>query len=291
MRTDLVFLTGDHPSFAGSRFLRARQLSRIARRGLEPLGVQASVSVSPDAVSNAVVVLNKSFLAVSAADQLSDLRARSNAVLADFVDMQPSPDLCQAVDGFLASSYRQERFLKTTYPDKPTFRVLHHADIRIRADCAAATTSGVGYFGQPYNGLHLERLAAESLCDFVYAGTVDHTGWMDRLADYAFHYAVRASQPFDGFKPFTKGAVAARCGAVILASSDEEEAVLQLGEEYPFLLASTAFEDVRDAVIRIRDSHGGPEWQAAQAAMLKVRQRSSPKRIARALGEAFAAFR
>ncbi|HEY5411553.1 MAG TPA: hypothetical protein VIJ94_12585, partial [Caulobacteraceae bacterium] len=137
MKTDLVFLTDDHPSFLGSKFLRARQLSAIARKFLDGQGVTARTSSKPRTACGAVVVLNKSFLALASPEQVLALKARANAVLADFVDHPADPDLCRVVDGFLASSYAQERSLKEAFPDKPTFRVLHHADLRIPRDCAS----------------------------------------------------------------------------------------------------------------------------------------------------------
>ena len=290
VKTELVFLTGDHRSFRGSRFLRARQLCRITQKRLDGLGVQVRTSSEPDEVSGAVVILNKSFLAVASAEQLSSLRARGNAVLADFIDHPVNPDLAQMVDGFLASSYTQERFLQAAFAKQPTFRVLHHADLRIEADCARGAQSRIGYFGQAYNGLHIEQLAADGLCDNVHAGRVEAAEWMARLPDYAIHYTVRAPQPFDGFKPFTKGAVAARCGALVLAQRDEES-LLNLGADYPFLLSSTAYDDVRAAILRIRDSQDSPEWQAAHEAMRNLRVQCAPGRIARSVGRAFAAFR
>jgi hypothetical protein len=237
-----------------------------------------------------VVVLNKSFLAVASPTQVVALKARGNAVLADFVDGPVDPELCQVVDGFLASSYTQERFLHAGFPDKPTFRVLHHADLRIPRDCVDSAAARVGYFGKAYNGLHLDRLSTDGLCDPFEAGQFDAPDWMSRLPEYAVHYAVRVRHDFDGFKPFTKGAVAAKCGAVVLAERDEETE-LNLGADYPFLLSSTDYEDVREAIIQMKASQGGPEWRLARAAMLDLRRRTKPARIAEGLAEAFATFR
>ncbi len=290
VKTDLVFLTGDHPSFLGSKFLRARQLCAIAQKFLDGLGVKARASSKPKTASDAVVVLNKSFLAVASPEQVVALQARGNAVLADFVDRPADGYMCRVVDGFLASSYAQERSLREAFPDKPTFLVLHHADLRIPLGCADNAAARFGYFGKAYNALHLDGLASDGLCDPFDAGQFDAPDWMSRLPDYSAHYAVRARHAFDGFKPFTKGAVAAKCGAVVLAERDEET-VLSLGADYPFLLSSTAYEDVRDAIVQMKEGHGGPEWGAARAAMLDLRQRTKPARIAEGLAEAFTAFR
>ena len=287
MRKNLVFLARRDTSYQGSRFLRAAQLCEIVQALLPDLNVQAATTAED--VSDAVVVLNKSFLAAASPGQVRRLRARGNALLADFVDLRPRASLCRVVDGFLASSYAQERYLGVAYADKPTFRVLHHADPRIEAGCADGAAARVGYFGHLANGRHVKRLVAEGLCDRFFAGQPQDTQWMSRLSDYGVHYAIRAPRLFLGFKPFTKGAVAARCGAVVLVEKDEES-VANLGPDYPFFVLSTAYKDVRAAVVQVRESHGGADWRAAQEAMRKLEQQCSPERIAQGLAEALAAF-
>ena len=287
MRKTLVFLARRDTPYQGSRFLRVAQLCRIVQELLPDLSVLATTTAED--VSDAVVILNKSFLAAAAPQQVRRLRARGNAVLADFVDLRPRASLCRVVDGFLASSYAQERFLRAAHADKPTFRVLHHADPRIEAGCADEAGARVGYFGHVANGRYVKRLAAEGLCDRFFAGQPEDTQWMSRLSDYGVHYAIRARRLFEGFKPFTKGAVAARCGAVVLVGRDEES-VANLGPDYPFFAASTAYRDVRAAIVRMRESHGGSDWRAAQEAMRRLERECSPERIAQGLSEALAAF-
>jgi hypothetical protein len=283
----LVFLASEDTPYKGTKFLRVRQLCEIAQSRLP--GVEVRAATDAQAISGAVVILNKSFLARVSPEQVRRLKARGNAVLADFIDYRPRGSICRAVDGFLASSHGQERCLRAAYPDKPTFRVLHHADPRIAAGCAEGAGPQVGYFGHFANAKHINRLAAEGLCDKFYVDLPEETQWMERLPHYGVHYAVRARKLFEGFKPFTKGVVAARCGAVVLANRDEESEA-SLGEDYPFFVSSTTFKDVRAAIARIRESHGRPEWRAAQAAMNRLAESCSPDRIAEGLGEAVAAF-
>jgi hypothetical protein len=282
-----VFLTRRDTPYQGSRFLRATQLCQIVQAHLPDLDVHTTTAA--DDISDSVVILHKSFLAGATPGQVLRLRARGNVALADFIDFRPRRALCRVVDGFLASSYAQERFLRAAYADKPTFRILHHADPRIEAGCAALAGPSVGYFGNRAHGRHVKRLEAEGLCERFFADRPQDTEWMSRLSDYGIHYAIRAKHLFEGFKPFTKGAVAARCGAVVLASRDEES-VANLGEDYPFLVSSTAYRDVRAAILRMRESYGGPEWQAAQEAMRRLGEQCSPARIAKGLEEAVAAF-
>lgn len=287
MRRTLVFLTRRDTPYQGSRFLRATQLRQIVEEQLPELNVR--VATAAEDVSDSVVILHKSFLAAATPKQVLDLRAGGNIALADFIDFRPRRALCRVVDGFLASSYAQERFLSAAYADKPTFRILHHADPRIEAGCADGAGPSVGYFGNRAHGRHVKRLVAEGLCDRFFADRPQDTEWMSHLRDYGVHYAIRAKHLFEGFKPFTKGAVAARCGAVVLASRDEES-VANLGEDYPFLVSSTAYKDVRAAIVRMRESYGGPDWQAAQAAMRRLESQCSPERIAEGFMRAMAAF-
>jgi hypothetical protein len=280
VRNKLVFLARSATTYHGSRFLRSTQLCEIVQAQLPDLDVQAATD--DHEVSDAVVILNKSFLAAASPRQIQGLRARGNVVLADFVDLRPRRSLCGVVDGFLASSHTQERFLRRAYPDKPTFMIPHHADPRIEAGCAEGAAPRVGYFGHLDNARHIKRLAAEGLCDKFFVRLPEDTHWISRLSDYGVHYAVRRRKLFEGFKPFTKGAVAARCGAVVLADRDEET-IASLGEDYPFFVESTAYEDVCAAIARVRESHGGPDWRAAQDALRRLDQQCSPEAIAQGL--------
>ena len=64
--------------------------------------------------------------------------------------------------------------------------------------------------------------------------------WLDALPDYNAHWIVRRrGKAHDGWKPFLKGFVAARCNAVVITGRDDDDALQYLGDDYPFYVRGT----------------------------------------------------
>jgi hypothetical protein len=58
------------------------------------------------------------------------------------------------------------------------------------------------------------------------------------------------------------------------------DAVLLLGEDYPFLLEDTSEPCIRDGLDRVRASWGGTDWKIAQDRMAEFAKLVSPAAIA-----------
>ena len=91
---------------------------------------------------------------------------------------------------------------------------------------------------------------------------------------------MRRRRPIDGDKPFLKGFLAARCGAVVICGRDDEDALQYLGDDYPFFVPSLDAAALEAAMLGVASAFGGREWRLAQAIMAQVAARSSDAVVA-----------
>ena len=96
----------------------------------------------------------------------------------------------------------------------------------------------------------------------------NENGWREAMARYNVHYAVRrVGLPQERFKPFTKGMLAARVGAVAVVSTLDAEAMRLLGEDYPFAVApGRGLPAMLRFVEEMREGFGDARWQLARRA-------------------------
>ena len=136
-----------------------------------------------------------------------------------------------------------------------------------------------GYFGELANTVRPDSLSR--LVELVGISTArNESGWMQRLPEFNCHWIVRQRRPIDGAKPFLKGFLAARCGAVVVVAREDEDALYYLGDDYPFFVTSLDPADLEADMVRIAAGFGGPEWRLAQAIMEEVRARSTDAVVA-----------
>ena len=110
---------------------------------------------------------------------------------------------------------------------------------------------------------------------------------MHTLSKYRLHYGVRTTSMDSEkiiFKPLTKAANAAACGANIIINRDAHDAVDLLGEDYPYLVDANDDENIVKAFEHARDGVDGRDWVKARSAMNDLATQLSPQSIARQLG-------
>lgn len=109
--------------------------------------------------------------------------------------------------------------------------------------------------------------------------------YFERALEFNCHISIRESRRDWLYKPGTKIATAAGCGAGLITTRDES-ALEMLGEDYPFYCEPT-LAGVLEAVERTRAALGGPQWQAAREVLERLRERTSVERIAQDYLELF----
>ena len=282
MSRKLVFVKGRRLGRLGSAYLRCDQICAILARSGSFTGDDLVITVRPEAIHDSLLIVNKSYLMEHGAGGLDQLRRNGNVVAIDPVDLKLAPGTRIGADLLIASSRMQDAFFREHFADLPTFYVPHHADLRIPPGGEPPARFGMGYFGALYNAPFMEALAATGLCDFHKADDPADTGWMAHLPGYTCHYAARSWQPFDGFKPFTKGITAARCGAIVLVDRNPE-AVAALGTDYPFYIDDPSLAGIRATVERARSGLGSASWEAARGAMGRLAASVSEDAVAAAV--------
>lgn len=277
--------------------LRGRQLSEIvaARLG-EGYDVAFVSDRHLDQVRDRIVILNMGFLAFASLAQLERLKRNNVALITDWQDGIVDREKVALCDAQMAMSLRQALDLNRAYPDVPAFHVTHNVNTGIRPSSPPEDQLRTLYFGATFN-----TVVPESLRDVVDVadGQRRDLQFDDFLPHYNCHWIVRRYVPIEQFwlvrgasplkratmaleqwKPFLKGFVAARCGAVVLVTRDDANALHYLGDDYPFYAQSLAVADLEAAWTTAAAAFGGPEWRHAQAIMRQVAARSSDDQVA-----------
>ncbi|CAN5773841.1 hypothetical protein BH23PSE1_BH23PSE1_12000 [soil metagenome] len=280
-RLPIAFLYAKAHARTATTFLRGEQLSAMvaAHHGAR---YDVSYTHDIDAVRGAVVIVTKSALQTWTPEAIAALRDRNILAIGSWDDIQPMPAHVAALDAHMTLSLRQTHDLNRLYPGIPAHLVTHHVNQRAgaRADAGAlpADRLRTAYFGDLVNTVRPEALAG--MVDLVGINTAKvNDAWLDALPRYNCHWIVRRWQPWNGWKPFLKGFVAARCGAAVVVTRDDVDALHHLGDDYPFYADSLHAPDLEMAMARAVAGFGGAEWRLAQAIMAQVAARSSDAQV------------
>lgn len=287
MISKVVFVTSPANPDAGSKLLRSDQLQSLAASVLAPRGVPTVTADNTD-FSNAILILGKYPLLGADPQTIADSRRRGNLVYADPLDGQVADEVMAAANVLIASSLAQSADFARCFPRQRAAYVGHHVDLRIGSVRSPSDMLRLAYFGEPFNARFAEELSDEIGFHRTDTSRASDVRWISELPRYNAHYALRVRQSSDGFKPFTKGFVAAHCGAVIIVAADDMEARAFLPADYPYITAGTSAHQVHDAIERMRVDFNGPNWQRSLAAIAEIRASCSRDVVARQLFAAVA---
>jgi hypothetical protein len=276
--TKVVFLRDPVANAEITTTLRGAQLSRlVAERCPEYDVVYTDDRAS---VTDSVVILLKQTLQNMSPADIDELRRRNVAVVNCWDDQAPDHERVLAADAQMVLAFGQLVELQRQYPEQPTFLVTHHVNLDFPRGCPPQDRLRVGYFGAPYNTrLPLALTGAVDLVPTAVLAGDDSARWMQRLADYNCHWAIRQRQYWDGWKPFLKGFIAARYGAPVVVGPDDDDARYYLGDDYPFYATGTSDEQLELLVAEMQGGFGGADWELARAIMRQVADRSSNEAV------------
>ena len=275
----LVFLSAAAHAKSASTLLRGHQLSAMVAAAF-PDRYAVSFTEDADAVRDAVVVLTKGAMVTLSPEAIARVAQRNRAAIGAWDDMRPEPEKARIVDAHLTLSHRQTIDFNRMFPETPAFLVTHHVNRLVGAMTPPADRLRPGYFGDLDNTVRPPSLAGQVA--LVGINTLDvrgSEGWIATLPDYNCHWIVRRARPWDGWKPFLKGFVAARCGATVITTADDGDAAYYLGDDYPFYARSLADADLEMALVEAAAAFGGPEWRRAEEIMRGVAARATDARV------------
>lgn len=268
----IVFLTCDATRTWGSAILRAQQMAALSLDLFSVKGFNIVYTTDDKEIRDSLVIVNKGYLEFGHVRQLKRLRRRRNILVADYVDFKIPTDHLEFFHAFLASSHAQAAWLRAHVPHKPVFHVTHIVDTRLPDLSVSSDRLRIGYFGILINACYVDELG-DRIDFFETIG--ENPSWMRHLETHNCHYALRRRLPWNGFKPFIKGFVAAKYGCPIIIAADDGDALAYLGEDYPYFVSDTSLEAVNDLLAEMKQDFGGPRWRSAVEIMAKVRAKST----------------
>jgi hypothetical protein len=268
----LYFVYRAGTSLRGSVLLRVHQLAEAMASSVnnpEEIKVVTEELLHKIKPRDSNIIFSKYTLNESNLAWIANFRKSDNHVLVDIVDGFGSAEIDQVCDGYLCSSrtefrYRLDSGANASY-------LPHQVDSRWPRFDFDKTSFQMVYMGGKGGSLHLDAvgdIATEvtplSMTD---AATAEAAG---RVSGGTHHYSVRKFFGDGVFKPATKAFVAARFGAVFLGSASDEESVLTLGRDYPYLSETSEIDDVSAAVEFAKRSFGGEPWKTAVDVMRRL---------------------
>ena len=272
----VVFLSAARFANFASTFLRGRQLSAMVAAAYPDYDVRFTEDA--DSVRDAVVVLTKGAMATLDVAAIAALGRRNIAAIGCWDDVRPEPAKARAVNAHMTLSHRQTLDLGRLYPETPAWLVTHHVNRQVPAVTPPGDRLRTGYFGDLGNTVRPASVA--EMIDLVGTDTRNvNDSWLDALPRYNCHWIVRNSRPWDSWKPFLKGFVAARCGAPVIVVAGDGDAAHYLGDDYPFYSRSLAAADLEMAMATTAAGFGGPDWACARDIMAQVAARSTDAHV------------
>lgn len=277
MARDFAFIVDRKTQRAGSAHLRGRQLAQLFEHVAADYGRTVQYRYSDDLPRDAVAIVNKTALMQVERDVPQRLRDAGCMVLMDFIDAPLVPAISAHADGFIACSALQSRHLRAAFPERPVVHIPHHVDLDIPATPCQWDNFACGYFGNPNNAAHLGALRDSGALTIWEAKTNNKNGWYQALPNYNLHYAFRPRKMWGaGFKPFTKGFVAAHVGAAILVAESDDEATELLGADYPLRVPDETDAIAMQAIIDdLTARFGDAAWQVSRQRMNRLKEISS----------------
>jgi hypothetical protein len=277
-RLPVAFLYAQAYAASASTFLRAGQLAELVAEH-DPDRYDIAWTPEFGSLRDRVVILTKWALQSRSAEEIAALRARNIAVIGVWDDLPAEAAKMAALDAAMTLSHSQTLDLARRFPETPAFHVTHHVNRRIPPSTPPADRMRAGYFGELANTALPGSLAG--LVELVGIDTSKvETSWIDRLPEFNAHWIIRRRRPIDGAKPFLKGFLAARCGAVVVAARCDEDALYYLGEDYPFFVPGLDPGDLEAHMVAMAAGFGGPDWGRARAIMDQVAARSTDAVVA-----------
>ena len=237
---------------------------------------------------DSILILNKNTLLHRSQEHIATLCQHGNVLMADPLDGKVDDSILAMCSVLLAASRTQFAAFQQRFPDKRIAYVGHHVDFRIGEITPPNDRLRLAYFGELVNAAYAGSLG-ETVA-FIHTDTsqANNAEWMKNIHHFNAHYALRAHREIDGYKPFTKGFLAAHCASPVLVDMHDEEARRFLPESYPYFVDKSSMQNVIAATERMRAGFAGPEWREALAVMRQVKDASSHATVAAQLHAALA---
>ena len=250
----------------------------------------------------AIYIFSKFAARVWRKDHIAELRRKAAGIFVDYVDLPLDEIVRNGVDFHLSTSYAGQRAMdqiiaNASGTDDPiagqTRLVLHNVDRAFDG----FKPNPQKQFAPVYLGMKESTLTSPEIeqqvtfLDGAQKQSFDES--IQSLKNYNFHYCIRADQSNElirSYKPFTKGFIAARCGANLLINRNVDDAEEFLGDDYPYIVETNDSSEILDGLDKAKRTFGKKEWIDAQKVGKEIANRVSHKAIIAQLGSVLAEF-
>lgn len=251
-----------------------------------PIRVQALENLYRAKPRNQIVIVLKTAVRLKSEPILRSFKRWGNTVLFDVVDGLIPASLASLPDAYICSSITEQ--IARDAQGAKTILSLQSPDQIVPTLPFEERPFTVVYHGDERNAQHLPQLPKLVVLKSPMTGSPQRIkdflhNTLPLLSHASHHYSVRKWNELDGFKPMMKGFFAAYLGSVVIASAEDEESRLILGDDYPYLARTSSLEDVREVIDHAQHTHLGPEWQHAVSTMRELRHMSCTVKTAQDL--------
>ena len=302
MKATVYFVVPSSGEIWGSTFLRGLQMCEVAKRhvgedydfqiigmpmlrnralGLANIPMQYLWAATRP--SGAIYIVMKQCIEGLSSTAAEMLQSRARGVIFDYVDADMSRILMRGADIHLCASYAQYSYISERLNNNGVQLMLHNYDARFEVlPAKTAGTLGTVYLGAIRN-TYIPPNLREKVDIFEGSSYEDMNIQIDSIGGYNFHYCVRPPTVTRNqviFKPFTKGATAAVCGANVLVNKETHDAVQLLGDDYPYLVDTLDDVLITEKFAAAEAGVGGADWQRAISVMAELAFQLSPEQAA-----------
>ena len=283
--TNLIFSQGGKMDSGG---MRGGQISNKLTNSYEELILNNNNINS----KNKIIIVHKSH--ASNIQLLHHLKSNNNTLIFDVVDWLGDkgvkkydsnnnkncpnffPDLFHSYyDGYIVNNTKMKKWWYENMDkdkSKPIFIIPHHWDLTfknlpIKDYNKSPYFYYLGYKGHTnQNCLHIDKLMSEQL---IYEDRGNKTWFNDKPKD-GCQLNIREFESWEYcFKPATKISIAAAMDSVIITTNDWSVQDI-LPNEYPYLLKSSKYEEVKLMIEKVKSTYQSSEWNLAKEILESV---------------------
>lgn len=300
----LIFLVPDTANPWGSTIMRGHQLCGISQRYLAdkfdckimrlPLSSKRQLKKCFKSINqiawvarcprNAIYFVTKQCVERLNPISAEILRSRARAVLFDYVDADMATVSTLGADIHLCASISQYEYMKHKHKSLTSSSValLHHGyDCRLQSCAPKRGPVRAVYWGAMRNTYIPASIAND--ISVIDGSVAPNDKTLTELSNYRLHYCVR-STPCEVdkliFKPLTKVANAAACGANILINRDANDAVKFLGLDYPYFVDPNDDKNITNVFHSALNGSESNDWIKARNRISLMAHKLSPEQVA-----------
>lgn len=264
-----------HPTFkdAASVVMRTFQLCEMMKvRYSDRFDFDTSCNLTD--VSDSILIFSKHSIKFLNKNTCEILRHRNNKIVVDYICQPPEDTLKNYIDMYCASSRSQENWFIEN--NLPTHFVCHHADPRVVERFVGGDVSPeVKYVGNLQNtivpkGLDIKIVTSDTSMQ-------SNLSWMQELESPFIYYMIRKWMKFDGFKPFTKGVLAAQIDSLVIGQRDTADNNFYL-KDYPYMTSKNPSDsEIIEVVNRTIESvkSRDDDYDKAKGIMSDIKNKST----------------